>query len=270
VLDSPSPAGGAAPPASASVAATLLSTVTGVARVARGPEAAALTLALALAVSNQATASSAVINFAPELLRRGGVASDQTAAALTGAVTAAKAVGVLLFMAAVDTLGRRPLALGGAAAMAASLVGLAAADAARSPPLLVAALCAFTLAFSATYAGLFWCVTAEIFSMGAKAPATAAATAALFASGALTNLAFLPLHSALGPASFLLYAGVAAATGVLCYVRLPETRGRAMADASAAVAAAAAAAGGGCRCWLRRPRYGQFGRGGMASTESTF
>ena len=271
---SPSPAGGvgARCPTDLSFLATLLSVVGGVARVARGPEAPALALALALAVSNQACASSAVINYAPELLRPAGVSSDRAAAALTGVVAGAKTVGVAIFACAIDSVGRRPLALGGAGGMAVALILLAAADAAHSPAFLLAAMSIFILIFSSTYAGLFWVLVSELFSMGAKSSATAAATAALFASGAAANLAFLPVHTALGPWSFLVYAAVSAATGLLCWVRLPETRGRALADVSIAVAAAAAPGGGGCAsCWPARARYAQAGRRAPAtSTESAF
>jgi len=266
-----SPAGGALPPGEASYLSTLASVVSGAARVARGPERRALALALALAAGNQACASSAVVNFAPELLRGAGVEGDARATLLSAAVTGSKGAGVLLFLVTIDKVGRRPLALVGSAAMALSLAALAAADAASSPPLLLASLCAFIFAFSASHAGLFWVLTSELFSMGAKAPAAAAATAALFGTGALTNLAFLPLHTALGPPSFLLYAGVAAATGCVCWGALPETKGATLAEASAAVAAGGGR--GGCGgCWpRRRPRYARFeGRAAAASTESAF
>ncbi len=47
--------------------------------------------------------------------------------------------------------------------------------------------------------------------MAIKAPATAAAMAVLFATGAAANLVFLSLHSALRSWSFVLFAAVAGA-----------------------------------------------------------
>jgi hypothetical protein len=58
---------------------------------------------------------------------------------------------------------------------------------------------------------VFWVLCAELFSMAIKAPATAAAMAVLFATGAAANLVFLSLHSALRSWSFVLFAAVAGA-----------------------------------------------------------
>lgn len=55
-----------------------------------GPERRAMTIALALAFFNQAIASSAIVNYAPEVLNSIGVSSPTTATALTSGVTLAK------------------------------------------------------------------------------------------------------------------------------------------------------------------------------------
>ena len=83
----------------------------------------------------------------------------------------------------VDTAGRRPLLVWGSALCGVALLGLGLADALGSAALMVVAMCAFILAFSASYAGVFWVLLSELFSMSAKAPAAAAATAALFLAG---------------------------------------------------------------------------------------
>lgn len=57
-------------------------------------------------------------------------------------------------------------------------------DAVHSTVLVVAAMCAFIVAFSMSWAGVFWVLMSEIFSMPVKSPAVAAATAALFLVGA--------------------------------------------------------------------------------------
>lgn len=62
--------------------------------------------------------------------------------------------------------------------------------------------------------------------MSAKSPAASAATAMLFATGAAADLAFLSIHSALGPWAFLLFALLAAAAGLHVAVAVPETKGR--------------------------------------------
>lgn len=58
-------------------------------------------------------------------------------------------------------------------------------DAVGSWLLQLAAMCAFMLAFSVSWAGIFWVLLSELFSMSVKSPAVAAATAALFLTGAM-------------------------------------------------------------------------------------
>ena len=58
--------------------------------VAKGEEKAAFNIALCLAFFNQAMASSAIINYAPRLLRDSGIRNETFATLLTSTVTAAK------------------------------------------------------------------------------------------------------------------------------------------------------------------------------------
>jgi hypothetical protein len=201
--------------------------------VARGPERGALRIALALAFFNQSFASTAIINYAPAVLRAAGVESGAAASLLTSLIGGAKLVGVAAAFCLVDSAGRRPLLLWGSFGCAAALAALAPADAANSPWLLLAGMCAFMLAFSMSWAGVFWVLVSEMFSMGAKSPAAAAATAALFLTGAVADLLFLALHRALGPYVFLVYSGIAAAAGVYVLVAVPETKGRTLLEVQA-------------------------------------
>ena len=93
-------------------------------------------------------------------------------------------IGSVACMFLVDSAGRRPLLIWGSALCGLSLLALGVADHLHSAHLMVAAMCAFIMAFSASYAGIFWVLLSELFSMTAKAPAAAAATAALFIAGA--------------------------------------------------------------------------------------
>lgn len=83
----------------------------------------------------------------------------------------------------VDSAGRRPLLIGGSALCGAALLMLAVADHLHSTGLVVTAMCIFILSFSGSYAGVFWVLLSELFSMTAKAPAASLATAVLFAAG---------------------------------------------------------------------------------------
>jgi hypothetical protein len=86
-------------------------------------------------------------------------------------------------------------------------------------------MCLFIFSFSISWAGVFWVLLSESFSMGAKSPAASAATAVLFLTGAIADMMFLSLHSWMGPFVFALYACIAAAAAVYVYVGVPETKG---------------------------------------------
>lgn len=193
-------------------------------------------LALVLAFLNQAFASTSIISYAPTLLYNAGISSTSAANLATGAVSAAKLVGVLLAVLLVDRAGRRPLLLVGSISCSVGLCAVGIADAAGSALALLIGMAAFVLAFSASWAGVFWVLLSELFSMGVKSPAASAATATLFASGAVTDAAFLSLHSALGAASFALYAVIALFATVYVAVAVPETRGRTLAEVQALLA----------------------------------
>lgn len=92
-------------------------------------------------------------------------------------------VGVVTALILVDRVGRRPLLLVGSAVSTAAMTALAMSDAVHSAVLVVAAMSAFIVAFSASWAGVFWVLMSEMFSMSVKSPAIAAATAALFLTG---------------------------------------------------------------------------------------
>ena len=205
----------------------------------------ALLVCLTLAASNQLMASSAVLNYAEALLENAGVSSHSSSTLLAAAATGAKCVGVLLSLLLIDSAGRRPLAVWGAAACAVGLLGVGAAVGAGSAHALTAALSTFLFAFSASHAGLFWVVVSELFDMRHKAAASALATCTLFASGALINAAFPLLNAALGGWAFVGYAAVAASAGLVCHFRLPETKGRSLGEVGALGAGSGVGGGGG-------------------------
>ncbi len=93
----------------------------------------------------------------------------------------------------VDLYGRRPLLIGGGLACGAALVLSTAAAASGALSLFLAALCLFIFAFSLSWAGLYWVVVSELFSMGAKSPATSAATSLLFLTGGWAGCTCHPL-----------------------------------------------------------------------------
>ncbi|KAL4517815.1 hypothetical protein Ndes2526B_g02211 [Nannochloris sp. 'desiccata'] len=194
--------------------------------VARGPESSAFTMILILAFFNQAFASTAIINYAPSVLQNAGVESSSAASLFTSLIGASKLAGVIIAFFLIDTVGRRPLLFWGSLGSSISLFLLIPGDYLDSHPLLVTGMCLFIFSFSISWAGVFWVLLSESFSMGAKSPAASAATAVLFLTGAVADMVFLSFHSWMGPFAFGLYGIIAAAAAVYVYFAVPETKGR--------------------------------------------
>lgn len=198
--------------------------------IASGREKKAFWIAFWLAVFNQACASTAIINYAPSLLQTAAGASDSTATFLTAAVAGSKLLGVVVSFFLVDTAGRRPLLLWGSAGAAAAMIVLAIADGLSITPLLVVGMCLFIFSFSVSWAGVFWVLLSELFSMSAKSSATSTATAVLFMVGAITDAIFLTLYDALGAYTFALFSGISIISGVYVLMQVPETKNRELKD----------------------------------------
>ncbi|KAL3163007.1 hypothetical protein ABBQ32_009439 [Trebouxia sp. C0010 RCD-2024] len=212
--------------------------------VLTGPERRAVRMALWLAFFDQGCASTAIINYAPQVLEAAGITDYGDATLWSSGITAAKIVGVGLSVFLIDTAGRRPLLIWGGSSAAISMLLLSVADRLAQPVLVLMAMCLFIASFSLSYAGVFWVLVSEIFSMSSKSPAASAATAMLFLAGAAANLVFLSLHEWLGSASFLVFGGVAGAGAVYCYINVPETMGKTLAEIQCLLGSDAKAEGG--------------------------
>jgi uncharacterized membrane protein len=205
-------------------------------------------VAAALAFFNQATCSTSVVNYAPRVLQRVGMASRDDAVLFASFVSVAKLAGVAAGMVLVDSLGRKPLLVVGSFGSAVAMLFLSVAYAARSAALTVAAMSAFMFAFSASWAGVFWVIVSELFTMRWKSPAMSAATALLFLTGACVDFVFLSAAEALGAGAFALIALVCLAAGVYAALAVPETKGKTLAEIQRSFrdgSAEASAAGGG-------------------------
>lgn len=204
---------------------TLLQMMKSIYVVARGPERAAFRMALLLAFFNQAFASTAIINYAPSVLQHAGVESGAAASLFTALIGGSKLIGVILAFFLVDWIGRRPLLVWGSIGSALSLSICTPADWLDSHWFLTMGMCLFIFSFSISWAGVFWVLLSELFSMSAKSPAVSAATAVLFLTGAIADLVFLTIHSWMGPVAFLCYAIIAIAAGIYVGIAVPETKG---------------------------------------------
>ena len=134
----------------------------------------------------------------------------------------------------IDRLGRRTLLMAGSAGCALSMFTLAAAVWLLSPLWTLVAMSAYMLVFSASWAGVFWVVCAEVFAMSIKSPGMALATASLFLSGAVADVLFPFLLSWLQGGAFVAYGALAVLGGVYVFVAVPETKGLSLREVQAA------------------------------------
>ena len=208
--------------------------------LATGEERYPFWMAIGLAFANQAVASTSIINYSTELLSEAGAEGSRLKIMLSILVTIAKGVGVSCGAYLIDRLGRRPLFVWGSFLIAGAMAGMFVAVRASSVALTVASMSLFMLFFAGSWAGGFWVVVSEIFSMRVKSAAQAVATAALFLFGALTDVVFLSIVS-VGPGGLLVFAVVAVGGGAFVWCLLPETRGRTLEEVQAIFSAGARA-----------------------------
>lgn len=225
---------------------TLYHMLADVLAVARGPERRAFGIAAGLAVLNQASGSTSIINYAPEVLAsRLGVTSTSAAILYPIVISITKCLGVGVSLAVVDSLGRRPLLISGGAGCSIALLAAVIAVGLSSVPAYLLSVCAFILSFSLSWAGLYWVVVSEMFSMAAKSPASSAATSLLFLTGALVDFVFLSMVEGMGQYAYLVFAAVAAGSAVYVWALLPETKERTLAEVQALLAVPLRGGGGG-------------------------
>jgi MFS family permease len=138
-------------------------------------------------------------------------------------------------MGLVDVVGRRPLLLFGSIACALAMFGLCAGLDMTSVWMTTVCMCLYITSFSVSWAGVFWVVCSEMFSMSSKSSAMSLATAALFLSGALADMAFPVLVDALGGGAFALFGILSLLGGAYVWVELPETKGLSLLEVQAAL-----------------------------------
>lgn len=116
-----------------------------------------------------------------------------------------------------------------------SMFALSAAVWLMSPLGTLLSMCGYILMFSMCWAGVFWVVCSEIFSMSIKSPGMALATASLFLSGAVTDIIFPLLLEVLQGGAFVVFGVLAALGGVYVFLAVPETRGLSLVEVQSAL-----------------------------------
>jgi sugar porter (SP) family MFS transporter len=210
-----------------------------------------LVVGLSLVTLQQLTGQPSVLYYAASIFRAAGFAGDDGARVAVG-LGAFKLVMTLAAVALVDRAGRRPLLLGGVSGMTAALAVLAwasarAGEGAGLPPdaaaagaaaaaagapcsaalVSVAALLLYVGCYQLSFGPISWLLVGELFPLGRRGAAIAAAVLTNFGTNALVSLALPQLQSALGPsATYASFAAMGVVAVAVINAIVPETRGK--------------------------------------------
>ena len=190
-------------------------------------------IACGLNVAQQLCGINLVVYFAPRVLNELGFQPSV-------AIGFVCAIGVLQLVvgskigAVIDTYGRRPVALGGIAGLAAGLTMLATSSHLSkmglypwAPWIAVLGILVFRLSFSASMAPIPYVVSAEVFPSEARSVGAAAGAAAREVANVVVTGTFIPLVECLGATRvWVLYVCVVCGAFFVVRATLPETRGR--------------------------------------------
>ena len=192
----------------------------------------ALAVGLGLGIFQQLIGINTVIYYAPTILEFSGFTSHTVSLLATlgiGAVNVAMTVVALLL---VDRFGRRRLLMIGLVPMALTLTSIGIAFQLHSSAvkwIAIASLVGYVGAFAVSWGWGFWLLNSELYPLEVRGRGTGLVVMVQWAANLAVSLTFLPLVGAIGkPATFWIYAGLAAAAFLFTTLFVPETKGRSL------------------------------------------
>jgi sugar porter (SP) family MFS transporter len=192
----------------------------------------AMVVGVGLAIAQQVTGINTVIYYAPTIFKFSGMASASTAIMASVGVGLVNVALTLVAMQLIDRVGRRPLLLWSLGGMGVGLfmLGLAFSLSQLGGMLgwiAVISLMVYVGSFAVGLGPVFWLMLSEIYPLRIRGRAMSVGTLANWATNLVVALSFLTLTQLLGKAAtFWLYAGITAASGVFAYFLVPETMGK--------------------------------------------
>jgi len=154
---------------------------------------------------------------------------------LSGVMNVIQLIAVLLCFLIIDTLGRRPLAIYGAATacvcyiVIAGLVGSYSDDWSANTAagwVCVAMAFAFMFFYGLSYSPLGWALPSEVYSTTTRAKGVALATATVWLCNFIVGLATPPMIEGAGFGTYIFFGGFCGLACVWAYFFVPETMGK--------------------------------------------
>ncbi|KAK2078217.1 hypothetical protein QBZ16_004085 [Prototheca wickerhamii] len=167
-----------------------------------------LQIGVSLMVFQQITGQPSVLYYAASTFQAAGFKGSEAATGISIVLGLFKMLMTLVAVATVDRLGRRPLLLGGVAALTVSLFSLALASShvmlhvshAAAAWTSLAALLLFVGSYQLSFGPLSWLMVSEIFPLRVRGQAIAVATFCNFTSNFIVSLLLPSIREAIGPA----------------------------------------------------------------------
>lgn len=203
----------------------------------------ALVLGIGVAAVNQLSGVNAVIYYAPTILE--DIFGDAGALLSTVGIGLVNMIVTWIALRQIDRLGRRPLLLGGTAAVLGALVALTVLYLLPSRDgivgyLVVAALCVYIAAFAASLGLAIWLVNSEVYPTPIRGKAASLGSATHWGLDMVIAFTVLTLISTVTEAGlFALYGLFALAGLIFLWKRMPETKGRSLEEIDADLQASA-------------------------------
>lgn len=192
----------------------------------------ALILGIGVAATNQLSGVNAVIYYAPTILK--DIFGEGGAILSTVGIGLVNMIVTFIALRQIDKLGRRPLLLGGTAAVLASLVALCVLYLLPSQEgivggLIVVALCVYIAAFAASLGLGIWLVNSEVYPTPIRGKAASLGSATHWGLDMVIAFTVLTMIAHIGESGlFAVYGAFTLAGLFFLWKRMPETKGRSL------------------------------------------
>ncbi|KAJ4733920.1 Major facilitator superfamily protein [Rhynchospora pubera] len=196
--------------------------------VFEGPSLKAFIISGGLVLFQQITGQPSVLYYAASILQSAGYSAASDAARVSVVIGLFKLVMTGIAVVKVDSLGRRPLLIGGVGGIVFSLFLLAAYYKILSsfPLVAVGALLLYVGSYQISFGPISWLMVSEIFPLRTRGRGISLAVLLNFGSNALVTFAFSPLTEMLGPDNiFILFGAIALVSLIFVFLNVPETKG---------------------------------------------
>jgi sugar porter (SP) family MFS transporter len=195
----------------------------------------ALVIGILLAVIQQVTGINTVIYYAPTLLQGAGLGTHAAifATVLVGLVNVLLTVAAILLL---DRVGRRPLLLCGSAGMVVGLVVLGTVFLGGTDlhgpevGIAIAALMFYVGAFAISLGPGVWLILSEIYPLRVRGQAMGVATIFNWVANFAVAISYLHLLDVSEPGTFYGFALLTVMSGIFIWAKVPETKGRPLAE----------------------------------------